>query len=574
MNKPASVPEQFDVGRRGRRLRRAVHAAPAAPARASRCEVLESADDVGGTWYWNRYPGRPLRHPDHRLHVLASTPSWRRSGRGRRSTPPSRRSCATSSTSPTSYDLRRDIRVLAPRVDAAAWDDAGSTVDDHAPTRGDDVTCRFYVMATGCLSMPKAPDIEGADRFAGRGVLHQPLAARGRRLHRQAGRRHRHRLVGHPVDPAHRRAGRRSSPCSSARRTSRSRRTTARSRPDRAGAASTATATAYRDAAKWSRGGVPGRADRRSRGVAVAARSSRERFEAAWEAGELFAHPRRLRRPGASTRRPTTIVGRVDPREDPLDRRRPGDRRGAVPEGPLLRHQAAVPRHRLLRDVQPAARAARRPAQARRSPRITETGIETADESFEFDAIVYATGFDAMTGAIVGGRHHRPGRRHAEGQVGRTGPTTYLGLMTAGFPNFFMITGPGQPVGAVEHGRVDRAARRLGRRLPRATCATQGFETIEPTETAEAGWVQHVNDCADITLYPTANSWYMGANVPGKPRVFLPYVGGVDAYRQACDEVVDAGLPRLRARPARAARSATTASIRRAAARRRDGARA
>ena len=66
----------------------------------------------------------------------------------------------------------------------------------------------------------------------------------------------------------------------------------------------------------------------------------------------------------------------------------------------------------------------------------------------------------------------------------------------------------------------------------------RGVDTIEPTETAEAGWVQHVNDCADITLYPTANSWYMGANVPGKPRVFLPYIGGVGNYRIACDEVV------------------------------------
>ena len=72
--------------------------------------------------------------------------------------------------------------------------------------------------------------------------------------------------------------------------------------------------------------------------------------------------------------------------------------------------------------------------------------------------------------------------------------------------------------------------------------------------------MQHVNDCADITLYPTANSWYMGANVPGKPRVFLPYIGGVDVYRATCDEVVEQRLPRLRADRPAAARSATTAS--------------
>ena len=69
----------------------------------------------------------------------------------------------------------------------------------------------------------------------------------------------------------------------------------------------------------------------------------------------------------------------------------------------------------------------------------------------------------------------------------------------------------------------------------------ENLEVIEPTATAEAGWVQHVNDCANITLFPTANSWYMGANVPGKPRVFLPYIGGTDAYRTACNEVVARG---------------------------------
>ena len=168
---------------------------------------------------------------------------------------------------------------------------------------------------------------------------------------------------------------------------------------------------------------------------------------------------------------------------------------------------------------------------------VTETGIETSDETFEFDVIVYATGFDAMTGAIVG--------VDITGKDGVTlkekwdhGPITYLGLMTVGFPNLFMITGPGSPsvlsnmaVSIEQH--VDWIADQLG------YLRDHGYERIEPTETAEAGWVQHVNDCADITLYPTANSWYMGANVPGKPRVFLPYIGGVDVYRATCDEVVE-----------------------------------
>jgi acetyl esterase/lipase len=170
---------------------------------------------------------------------------------------------------------------------------------------------------------------------------------------------------------------------------------------------------------------------------------------------------------------------------------------------------------------------------------ITKTGIDTTAESVEFDAIVFATGFDAMTGAIVAvdiiGRDGLPLK-----EKWAAGPKTYLGLTTVSFPNYFMITGPGSPsvlsnmmVSIEQH--VDWVSDTIDY-MRRA-----GLEIIEPTETAEAGWLQHVNDCADITLYPTANSWYMGANVPGKSRVFLPYIGGVGRYRKACDEVVDRG---------------------------------
>jgi hypothetical protein len=171
---------------------------------------------------------------------------------------------------------------------------------------------------------------------------------------------------------------------------------------------------------------------------------------------------------------------------------------------------------------------------------ITETGVDTVDESFEFDAIVFPTGFDAMTGALVS--------VDITGANGVTlkdkwahGPTTYLGLMTTGFPNLFMITGPQSPsvlsnmVVSIEQ-HVDWVADCLQR------LRAGNLDRIEPTPLAQAGWVQHNQDCAEITLYPRANSWYMGANVPGKPRVFLPYIGGVDAYRRACQEVAENGL--------------------------------
>jgi acetyl esterase/lipase len=166
---------------------------------------------------------------------------------------------------------------------------------------------------------------------------------------------------------------------------------------------------------------------------------------------------------------------------------------------------------------------------------VTETGIDTTEESMVFDAIVYATGFDAMTGPLVS--------VDITGRDGVTlkqkwadGPSTYLGLTTTGFPNFFTITGPESPsvlsnmaVSIEQH--VDWVADCV------SWLRDEGYEAIEPTQTAEDGWHQHNADSAAMTLYPLANSWYMGANVPGKPRVFYPYIGGCDAYRAACDEV-------------------------------------
>jgi cation diffusion facilitator CzcD-associated flavoprotein CzcO len=149
--------------------------------------------------------------------------------------------------------------------------------------------------------------------------------------------------------------------------------------------------------------------------------------------------------------------------------------------------------------------------------------------------LVFATGFDAMTGALldidirgVGGLS----LRDAWGD----GPRTYLGLQIAGFPNLFTITGPGSPsvltnmpVAIEQH--VEWIS----------DCITyllkHGLKRIEATDEAQEQWVEHVSKVADTTLYPKANSWYVGANVPGKTRVFMPYVGGMGLYRERCNEV-------------------------------------
>ncbi|MFT5392578.1 MAG: cyclohexanone monooxygenase, partial [Gammaproteobacteria bacterium] len=170
---------------------------------------------------------------------------------------------------------------------------------------------------------------------------------------------------------------------------------------------------------------------------------------------------------------------------------------------------------------------------------LTQKGVVTGGQEYEFDAIVFATGFDAMTGTLfsidIQGRQGEKLKDKWE-----AGPRTYLGLMSNGFPNMFLITGPGSPsvlsnmmVSIEQH--VDYVSDVL------AHMQRESIATIEPQRAAEDAWVVHVNEVAYTTLYPKAASWYMGANIPGKPRLFLPYIGGVGSYRKRCDEVADAG---------------------------------
>jgi cation diffusion facilitator CzcD-associated flavoprotein CzcO len=175
---------------------------------------------------------------------------------------------------------------------------------------------------------------------------------------------------------------------------------------------------------------------------------------------------------------------------------------------------------------------------------VTEKGVRTATTEYEFDVIVYATGFDAMTGSLTNvDIRGRDGISLKEAWT--AGPRTYLGVGSAGFPNLFMITGPGSPsvlsnmVVSIEQ-HVDWVCDAIEH------LREQGFATIEPTPQAQDEWIDHVNLIASYTLYPKANSWYMGANVPGKPRVFMPYAGGVGEYRKKCDQVAAKGYEGFR----------------------------
>ena len=168
--------------------------------------------------------------------------------------------------------------------------------------------------------------------------------------------------------------------------------------------------------------------------------------------------------------------------------------------------------------------------------RLVSNGIVANEQLYVFDSIIFATGFDAMTGSLF--NVDIKGRKGiALRDKWNAGPKTYLGLMSASFPNLFMITGPGSPsvksnmIMSIEQ-HVDLVTDTLLR------MRREGLSVVEPELAAENSWVEHVQEVANKTLFPRANSWYMGANIPGKPRLFMPYIGGVGVYREICEEIV------------------------------------
>jgi len=493
--------------------------------------ALESGDDVGGTWYWNRYPGArcDIESLDYSYSFdpeLEKAWTWSE----RYATQPE--ILRYLQFVADRYDLRRDIR-FSTKVEQARWNEADRQWE-VATSGGDTLTARHYVMATGCLSLPKVPDVPGVERFAGDMWFtnrwpHEGVDFTGKRvavigtgssgiqsiplIAEQAAQltvfqrtpNFSAPAMNGPVRPEHR----------------------AKLEADRA---------AYREAARQSTAGVPITPSTEPM-FTLAPEEIRRRLEAGWEAADLltlnssFADV--IVNPAANEvvqeffrekiRERVTdpqVAEELSPRSFPIYTKRQCLDTNYY-ETFNLPHVKLV--------------------NLRRTPitSITETGIDTTEESMTFDAIVFATGFDAMTGAIVAVDIR--GRDGVElKDVWAHGPQTYLGLNVHGFPNFFTITGPGSPsvlsnmVVSIEQ-HVDWITGTLEH------LRAEGLETIEATETAQAGWVSHVNDWADITLFPQANSWYMGANVPGKPRVFLPYVGGVGPYRAICDEVVERG---------------------------------
>jgi cation diffusion facilitator CzcD-associated flavoprotein CzcO len=495
-------------------------------------QVLEAGDGIGGTWYWNRYPGARCDSESHSYAFYfdeALLQEWEWSERY----PGQAEIMRYLNHVADRFDLRRDIRFNA-RVSSAEYDAAANRW--HVRTEsGDHYVATWLITAVGCLSAANVPAIPGRENFDGRWFHtgewpHEGVDFTGKRVG----------MVGTGS------TGIQAAPviAETAGHVTVFQRTANYSIPAR-------NAPLTEDFKAWAKShtaeirqtmhaSVNGHPflieDRSAHDVSPEEREAI--YQAAWDHGGLKFR--------AGFRDLLTDKAANDTAAEFLRRQI-----GKVVKDPKT---AAV-----LANIDHPFATKRPPIDTgyfetfnrdnvslvdlRASPieRITPNGILTADGvEYPLDIIVFATGFDAMTGPLL-----RIGITGRDGvslrDAWREGPKTLLGLQVTGFPNMFTITGPGSPsvltnmpVAIEQH--VEWITDCI------AHLRAQGIPTIEPAPEAMERWVAHVNDAANATLLPQAgHSWYLGANVPGKPRVFMPYAGGMARYRRTCADVAARG---------------------------------
>jgi len=493
--------------------------------------VYEQGGDVGGTWYWNRYPGarcdvESMQYSYSFSEELQQEWNWSE----RYAPQPEILKYAIHVAD--RFDLRSDIQ-LNTRVDRAAFDESTSlwsvTTSDSKT-----VTAKYVVLATGCLSNARMPEIKGLSDFKGKVYHtghwpHEPVDFTGLRvgvigtgssaiqsvpiIARQASR-----LTVFQRTPNFSIPARNAPLTAEERETFRARypeirrfaREEARNGiytelPDRGALDDGDNERRAKYEARWNRGGLTFMSVYNNLAIDKAANDTAADFVRE-KIAEIVGDPETAKL--------------LQPNNHPI-----GSKRICIDTD----YFATFNRPNVtLVDI-------------RSNPieEITANAVRTGAEDYEVDALVLATGFDAMTGSVA--------KIDIRGRDGRTlnqkwaeGPKTYLGLMSAGFPNLFIITGPGSPsvlsnmiVSIEQH--VDWITDCI------AWMRDRGLDAMEARTDAEDKWVAHVNEVAHTTLYPQANSWYMGANIPGKPQIFMPYIGGVGAYRQICNEIAANG---------------------------------
>jgi cyclohexanone monooxygenase len=489
--------------------------------------VYEAGSEVGGTWYWNCYPGARVDIESQEYSYSFSREledEWRWTERYA-SQPELLRYLNHVADR---FDLRRDIR-LDTRVTEAVFDE-GHNRWIVATDTGERVSARFCVMATGCLSAPKNPDFAGANTF------------KGKSFHTSNWPREAVNFTGQRVGVI----GTGSSAVQTITQIAPQaahlyvfQRTPSFSVPAHNGPIDPeveqvwrANRDQYRQQARDSGFGIAYLTQSEQLALAATPEARKQAYDERWAYGGFalggaFADLLVSREANDTAAayladKVRSIVADPEVAEKLIPKSYPlGTKRLCVDTGYF---QVFNRGNVTLVDIAAAP-----------IEEITPTGLRTSKASYELDSIIYAIGFDAMTGAL--------GRIDIRGRDGATlkdkwsgGPRTYLGLMVAGFPNMFIVTGPGSPsvlsnmVVSIEQ-HVDWISECI------TSVSQRQLDAIEATAEAESAWVAHVNEVAETTLFPQANSWYLGANVPGKPRVFMPYVGGVGAYRQKCAEV-------------------------------------
>lgn len=492
--------------------------------------VIEAGSDVGGTWYWNRYPGarcdvESLEYGYQFDPELQQSWSWSE----RYATQPEILDYIRHVAH--RFDLRRDI-AFGTRVESAHFDESACewvvTTD-----RAGSLRARFCIMATGCLSVPNWPKITGADSFAGKIYHtgrwpHDGVDFTGLRVGVIGTGSSAIQSIPVMADQAAELFVFQRTPNFSV---------PAQNEPmDRELESSVKAHYADFRARNAQMQSAFGARHPRSQASALeATEAERERqFEHHWQLGGLLflrAYGDLLANPEANELACEFIRGKIrDIVADP-----------AIAE--KLLPDSVVGCKRLCADsgyFETFNRSHVQLVDLRESPIecIGPEGIRQGGRDYPLDALVFATGFDAMTGALA--RIDIRGRQAmALSERWQDGPRTYLGLQVAGFPNLFTITGPGSPsvltnmLYSIEQ-HVDWISDCL------ETLRRQGLATIEPEAEAETAWGDHVNKMADRTLFTHCNSWYLGANVPGKPRVFMPYLGFPE-YVARCNEIRDRG---------------------------------
>ena len=493
--------------------------------------VYEQGGDVGGTWYWNRYPGARCDVESMQYSYSFSNElqqEWNWSERYA----PQPEILKYANHVADRFDLRSDIQ-LDTRVDRAVFDHSARSWQ-VTTSDGKTVTARYVVLATGCLSNARMPDIKGLKEFKGKVYHtghwpHEVVDFTGLRvgvigtgssaiqsvpiIAEQASQ-----LTVFQRTPNFSIPARNAALTAEEREAFRARypeirrfaREEARNGiftevPDRGAFDDGDNERRAKYEARWARGGLTFMSVYNNLGIDKAANDTAAGFVRD-KIAEIVSDPETARL--------------LQPDNHPI-----GSKRICIDTD----YFATFNRPNVtLVDIK-----------SNPIEEILPNAVRGGGRDHEVDALVLATGFDAMTGSVA--------RIEITGRNGQTlnqkwaeGPKTYLGLMSAGFPNLFIITGPGSPsvlsnmiVSIEQH--VDWITDCI------AYMRARGLEAMEADGEAEDNWVAHVNEVAQTTLYPQANSWYMGANIPGKPQIFMPYIGGVGAYRQICNDVAAKG---------------------------------